>query len=615
MSLFERFNAGLNAAVMPEFNVEAFYKWLMQTNLFVVNLDQKDGWFRFHPFFQEALLKLLKAEVSGDEIKLMHRRAAEWLGSHGMVQEAIAQALRGDDDRLAGQVVEQGLQLPDWQGDYFLRDRWLAGLPSEVVERSPVLLTEMAWKKYRANVDWISVMKQVETLVESTELDSDAACWVQGNLACLHCAAHYLEREFQAAIDAGSQALQMLSSAQTHLRAVTVGMLSLSHRSHGNNAAALQVINDGRALCRSDPAALGVIYIADSHRYLMSMDTPGLLSSAQHCLQHCEKNQLLSIADLARVLAGLACYQMNDLAQAESYLARTDLEVVSMDYRNVIWSQGYLALTYAAQERWKDADSLVSQLINDARSRSNSLFSSIAESLQAELELRRGRGAKATRWLDQSEAPVCEAKVVNLSPVVAYIRVLLTQDDKKSRKKALSLIDAILADGKAVHLTEVQVQCLILKSLWYSHGDLPRECQASLGDAIRMAQHGGALRVFADFGVELMPLLQKLRLNSEGLEYVGRIVKALNPPVKDETVVDSVQIQSTVHMPLMESLSKREFEVLLLLSKHHSNNDISDQLFISLGTVKRHVSNIYQKLAVHGRKEAVAKAVGLGLIK
>jgi len=76
-------------------------------------------------------------------------------------------------------------------------------------------------------------------------------------------------------------------------------------------------------------------------------------------------------------------------------------------------------------KRWKDADNLVSQLTNDARSQSKPLYLSIAESLQAELELRRGRVSKAARWLDQCEVPPCEARVVNLSTVVGYIRVLL----------------------------------------------------------------------------------------------------------------------------------------------------------------------------------------------
>ncbi|NWK57030.1 hypothetical protein HW115_15515 [Verrucomicrobiaceae bacterium N1E253] len=618
MALFDRFCQGLSQAVMPEAKVSDFYAWLKTTNMFVVNpaqRDGEDGWFCFHPFFREALLKFLKVAVPDEEIKMMHQRAAEWFDCQGLVQESIAEALLSGNAILAGEIVENHLQRPEWQGDYFLRDRWLAELPLEVVDQSAVLMIAAAWKKYRANTDWISAVKKAELAAGKGTMNEKSARWVQANLACLRCAYHYTKREFQEAIDAGTSALSSLSPEQTHLRAVTVGMLSLSFRSHGENAAALRVINEGRELCQSDPAAIGVILIADSHRYLMSMDMSGLLSSATHCLEHCEKHDLLSIADVARVLAGFACYQLNDLQQAERHLARTDLELARMDYRNVIWTQCYLVLTYAAQDRWRDADALVSQLLNDVRSQPNPLFLDLVESIQAELALRRGRVSKAQRWLEQCEAPVCEAKVVNLTPVAGYVRVLLSQDSKESRDQAKSMMDVLLKDAEAARLTESQVQCLIMKSLWHAHEGNQNEARMYLGEAVCMAQHGGALRVFVDFGVELIPLLQKLKLGTEGVEYIGNIVRAMNPPVKDEPVVDSARIQSTVHMPLMESLSKREFEVLLLLAKHCSNNDISDQLFISLGTVKRHVSNIYQKLAVHGRKEAVAKALGLGLIK
>lgn len=618
MSLFDQFCQALSQVVMPEAKVDDFYSWLQTTNMFVINPSLKsgeDGWFRFHPFFRDALLKLLKNEVSEAELKLMHQRAAKWLDAQGMVQESIAQALLSGNEELAGEVVSHHLKRPEWQGDYFIRSSWLAGLPDKVIAQSSVLMLELAWGKYRANTDWLTVMKQVEVVAENEKLNANTSDWVQANLACLHCAHHYTIRNFKAAINAGTDALERLSSDQTHLRAVTVGMLSLSYRSHGDNAAAIRVINEGRKLCQPDPAALGVILISDSHRYLMSMDMPGLLSSALHCLQHCDKHQLLSTGDLARVLAGFASYQINDLQQAETHFSRLDFELARMDYRNVIWSQCYLIRTYAAQERWADADTLVSQLLNDVRSKPNPLFLDIVESIQSELELRRGRVSKAQRWLDQCEPPVCEAKVINLTPVAGYVRVLLSQDSKEARDQAKSMIDTMLNDAEAAHLAESQVQFLILKSLWHIHEGNLNEAQIHLGDAVRMAQHGGALRVFVDFGVELIPLLQKLKLGTEGVEYVGNIVRAMNLPIKDEPVVDSARIESTIHMPLVESLSKREFEVLLLLAKHCSNNEISDKLFISLGTVKRHVSNIYQKLAVHGRKAAVAKAVGLGLIK
>ena len=76
----------------------------------------------------------------------------------------------------------------------------------------------------------------------------------------------------------------------------------------------------------------------------------------------------------------------------------------------------------------------------------------------------------------------------------------------------------------------------------------------------------------------------------------------------------SAHLSGVNTQPLVESLTNREMEILSLLSLRISNQEIAEKLFISPETVKRHTINIYQKLNAHSRREAVAKAVGLGLL-
>jgi LuxR family maltose regulon positive regulatory protein len=65
---------------------------------------------------------------------------------------------------------------------------------------------------------------------------------------------------------------------------------------------------------------------------------------------------------------------------------------------------------------------------------------------------------------------------------------------------------------------------------------------------------------------------------------------------------------------LLEPLSERELEVLQLIASGLSNREIADRLTIAVGTAKRHASNIYAKLDVHSRVQAVARAQELGLL-
>ena len=132
-----------------------------------------------------------------------------------------------------------------------------------------------------------------------------------------------------------------------------------------------------------------------------------------------------------------------------------------------------------------------------------------------------------------------------------------------------------------------------------------------------MAQPGGFIRLFVDIGPELVPLLNRLEIKGEKLRYVGRILAAFG---SEGGGTDADQADGTARVTikdvagLPEPLSPREKEVLGLLAGRLTNKEISEELFISTATVKRHAHNIYEKLNVKGRREAVTKSVGLGLI-
>ena len=98
---------------------------------------------------------------------------------------------------------------------------------------------------------------------------------------------------------------------------------------------------------------------------------------------------------------------------------------------------------------------------------------------------------------------------------------------------------------------------------------------------------------------EIVPVLSRLDTSEQALSFIGKILSAFDR----EQVAD-----------LPGSLSKREHEVLTLLSRRLSNKEIGERLYISPATVKRHTHNIYEKLRVKDRREAVAKAGGLGLL-
>ena len=94
-------------------------------------------------------------------------------------------------------------------------------------------------------------------------------------------------------------------------------------------------------------------------------------------------------------------------------------------------------------------------------------------------------------------------------------------------------------------------------------------------------------------------------------EYVGHILEAIGS--SGENHRDRVASPGISNSGLVEPLTAREIEVLQLLESGLLNRQIADQLVISVGTVKRHTANIYGKLGVETRTQAIVRARGLGL--
>ena len=134
-----------------------------------------------------------------------------------------------------------------------------------------------------------------------------------------------------------------------------------------------------------------------------------------------------------------------------------------------------------------------------------------------------------------------------------------------------------------------------------------------LEQAVRMAEPGGFIRLFVDLGPRMMALLVRLRGRGVALPYVDRILDAFGrekPAAARLTPVVSPLEQTE----LLEPLTEREREILALLAQRLSNKEIAQQLVISPQTVKRHTVNLYQKLQINGRREAVSEATRLGLL-
>jgi LuxR family maltose regulon positive regulatory protein len=222
----------------------------------------------------------------------------------------------------------------------------------------------------------------------------------------------------------------------------------------------------------------------------------------------------------------------------------------------------------------------------------------LTEAGQARVWLAQGQLDLAARWA-QDYRQVGETEYLREFEDLTLARVLLAQGRPT---EALALLDARLAPARDAGRMSAVVEIQALRAL-----ALPISAEAldALGQSLTLAEPEGYVRLYLDAGEPMRSLLKQAVGRGIAPQYVSRLLAASGPPER---------AGARAPQPLVEPLTGRELEVLHLLAEDLSNGEIARRLFISLPTVKSHTRNIYGKLGVRGREQAVARARSLGIL-
>jgi LuxR family maltose regulon positive regulatory protein len=604
-------------------DVQACIQWLERADLFVLPLDNDREWYRYHHLFQELLQRRLLAEFGPEQVTELGRTAAAWFAGQGLIEEAIRLALVANDLDLSVRLMVAGLCDALDQNARSTLDRWLRLLPAEYIQRHPWLLM-MEALVYQFSWQLPAVWKllgQIEALLEEGGAAAPYASDVhdlpalRGLIAALRGQEAFSNCQAACAIACCEEALTLLPERWTWGRGGALLYWGMSMRACGHGDAAQRRLIDEyeSRLWKTDAYAVRLLFPA-CFNVLETGDLAQARQLAQMMLERTPPGQLPILEGWAHYFLGVAHYCRNELDAATHHF----MELVEKRYavhtqaaRNGMIGLARVHLARAEiDEAWQMLE-LLSQLDLERMGREGD----DARALRAQLEYLQGDTEMALRWVDTYAAPVPDRLLTWLQdPHVAKARILLARGTGVDVQSAVDLLAALAEIAQRTFSVRFLIEVLALRAVALDRqGEAAAAC-AALQQAVELARPGGFVRVFVDLGAHMQTVLLRLAEQGKTDETVRRIMAAFPmPPRKVETGETAFRTRAA-NSGLLEPLTSRELEILALLPERLSNKEIAHRLGLAPTTVKRHTVNLYGKLGVNRRWDAVIKAEALGVL-
>ena len=594
----------------PVWTGQAFLEWLESGNLFTSSLDARGGWFRYHPLFRTLLLNRLERQLRPDERATLHRRASDWLAQHDFADEAIAHALATGDAGAGVKVLAETRHRAMNREHWLKLEQWLGLFPRQIIEAHPELVILEAWIHHHEfrTTDIPERLDCVEHLMKESPPDEESRRRLQSEVDTLRSEACYWVADLGGALDYALRALEGAPVDYDYVRANAWAYYASSRYASGDLRGAIDAIHSGLNEDRfhADVPGTGLL-IARCFIYWMAADFPSLKQSADLLLKVSLDLGLLESGAWGHYFLGCYHYQRNELTNAEREFGEVTRNRQDVSYLSLVQSTFGRVSAQQALGAIDQARVLAEMLVNTALDRNRIDVLDDAQAFAAQLALVQGRRSEARKWAAMVDRDVRPALVPTFHfAKVSLASVLLADGTTASLEAASHLLANLRELCEATHNTRFLVEVIALEALLHDARRDQGAALMALERAVALAQPGGMIRVFLDHGPKLAALLYQLASRGLFPEYLDRILAAF-------AGAGSAEPPSS-QRALIEPLSERELQVLALLGERLSNKEIARELNISAMTVKRHTFNIYQKLTVQSRREAVSRAVALGIV-
>jgi LuxR family maltose regulon positive regulatory protein len=628
-SILVRLSGPLCDAVTGQGGGKAMLEALDRGNLFLVPLDDRRRWYRYHHLFADVLQARLVDEQPG-QMPDLHRRASEWYEQNGEPAAAIRHALAAGDFERAADLIELAMPaLRRTRQEARLRG-WLEMIPDEVVQARPVLSVNFAGVLLMSGE-----LEGVEGRLRDAERSLEPATSDREEPRVPSAEMVVTDEEEYRRLPA---TIEMYRAGQALARSDAPGTVRHAQR-------AIELAREDDLLCRASAAALlGLVYwgngdleaghrgysacveglrraghIADTFGCSIALadirSTQGRLGEALRTFEQALQvgpeqggSVLRGTADMYVGMSEIAC-ERDDLHAARQLLLRSQElgEHTGLPQNRYRWR---VAMARVVQAEGNLAAAL--GLLDEAeRLYVSDFFPNVrpVPALRARVWIAQGRASEALGWAHEHGLSVDDdLSYLREFEHITLARLLLARYQgeraERSAHEAARLLERLLLAAEAGGRTGRVIEILALRALAHQAlGDLP----AALGfldRALTLAEPEGYVRVFADEGPPMTSLLRAAAKRRPMPDYARRLLAAAS----------GIEHHDAAEQALIEPLSERELDVLRLLGSELDGPAIARELMVSLNTMRTHTKNIYTKLAVTNRRAAVRRAAELNLL-
>lgn len=623
ISVLDRLCADLCTAVTGVTDAQRRLESFERRSLFLVALDDRREWYRLHALFRG----FLRARAAAEDVEHVRRdieSAARWCMQHDLREDAIDYALQaGLVDYAASLISEHAQQLVKIRGEHERLVEWIRRLPADVLARYPAIQLNHAWSlTFQSRfVEADAALDAISRSMEAADLPSPAQLDVQRARELNRCMMAALTDHVAPSIAMSRDWLASWPDASGLERGQVLAILAYGYKCTGDFAAVGSAVEEGRRCFAGTPYGLAWIEFFN----VLTLMRQGRYSAARSA---CSAAMSMAVERLGRsslmycmqaALQAAIELEINNLAAAREALAHglKFLEPYGC-VDSILVAYVTLARLMAAEGRFVDACDLLQEGEATGRRRDTPRLTISLVAERALLLLRNGQLETVAELLrTELRAPAAEgefAGVLRDKRLRIEARLALARG---AAAEALETVGGLLHHVRQTQQVRKHVELLLIRAVAQQALGRSNDALRSLAEALRLAAPERLTRVFLDEGERLHPLIAALKGSEKPSdagaddESMQKLLEQLAATIRSG---GSRAVVTQAESGVLDPLTPRELQILRMMESGLSAKQLARALFVTEGTVKWHLYNMYGKLDVRNRSAAIAKARRTGLL-